>query len=64
MVVVPTDTALTSPVIEFIVAINVLLDDQVPPVPVELKIVESFKHIPAKPLIVPAFGGAVTVTVL
>jgi hypothetical protein len=33
-------------------------------VPVELKIVESFKHIPAKPLIVPAFGGAVTVTVL
>jgi hypothetical protein len=64
MVAVPADTAVTAPFVEFIVATPVLSDDQLPPVAVVVNVVVPFEHIALVPLIVPALGAAVTVTVL
>ena len=44
-----------------IVAIPVLLELQLPPATVELKVLEPATHIPCVPLNVPADGSAVTV---
>jgi len=65
MIAVPADTAVTAPFVEFIVATPVLSDDHVPPLfPFEDNEVEPLEQIAVVPLIVPAFGAAVTVTVL
>jgi hypothetical protein len=65
MIAVPADTAVTDPLVEFIVATPVLSDDHVPPLfPLEDNEVVPLEQIAVVPLIVPAFGAAVTVTVL
>jgi len=63
-VAVPADTAATAPELASIVATDVLLEDHVPPEPLVLNVVEPLEQIAVVPLIVPAFGAAVTVTVL
>jgi len=64
MIAVPADTAVTAPEVELMVATDALSEDHVPPVPVVLNVVEPLEQIAVVPLIVPAFGAAVTVTVL
>ena len=61
---VPADAAVTAPVVELMVATDALSEVHVPPVPVVLNVVEPLEHIAVVPLIVPAFGAAVTVTTL
>ena len=53
-----------TPVVELIVAILVLLELQLPPETVELKVVVLPTHISWSPLKVPANVGVLTVTVL
>ena len=65
MVAVPTETPVTSPVVAFTVATPVLFDDQLPPaLPLVVNVVTPLMQIFWLPLKVPAFGAAVTVTVL
>jgi len=64
MVVVPADTGVISPVVASIVATPVLADDHVPPDPVVVKVEDPLEQIACAPDSVPAFGCAVTVTVL
>jgi len=62
---VPADTAVTAPVVEFMVATPVLSDVHVPPAfPLDDNVVDPLEQIAVVPLIVPAFGAAVTVTTL
>ena len=62
---VPAATPLIAPVLLLTVATPVLLDDQAPPpVPLVVKVVVPATQIFCVPLKVPAFGAAVTVTVL
>ncbi len=63
MVVVPADTPVTAPVEAFIVATEVLLEDQAPASPLEESVVEPLAQMAVAPEMVPAFGTAVTVTV-
>ena len=61
----PADTGVITPVLGSIVATDGVPEDQVPPAsPFEVKVVEPLLHIACVPLIVPALGAAVTVTVL
>ena len=62
MVAVPALIPETSP--EFIVAIELLEEDQLPPIEVDEKVALSPTHIAWFPDKVPATGGAVTVMVL
>jgi hypothetical protein len=65
MVAVPAATPLIAPVLLLTVAIPVLLDDQAPPAfPLDEKVVVPATQMFCVPLKVPAFGAAVTVTVL
>ncbi len=67
IVTVPETTpeaGLTSPDVAFTVAKVKLPEDQVPPVEVDVNVVVWFAQIVWLPLNVPAFGAAVTVTVL
>ena len=60
----PADTAVITPVLGSIVATAGVPEDQVPASPFEVKDVEPVLHITCVPLNIPAFGAAVTVTVL
>ena len=60
----PADTAVITPVLGSIVATAGVPEDQVPASPSEVKVVVPVLHMACVPLIVPAFGAAVTVTVL
>jgi hypothetical protein len=60
---VPAATALTAPVVAFIVATLGVAEDQAPPETLALKVVDPFAQIAVVPEIVPAEGTAVTVTV-
>jgi hypothetical protein len=67
MVTVPETTPLKGdirPLVELMVAIDVLPEDHVPPVDVDVNVVVWFAHMVWLPLSVPATGAAVTVTVL
>ena len=64
MVAVPAATPVITPVVEFMVAIDVFDDDHVPPVCVEEKVVVNPTHTFCVPDKVPDTGAAVTVTVL
>jgi hypothetical protein len=64
MVAVPVETGVITPVDGLMVATAVLPEDQVPPIVVELNVVDEVEQITSVPLNVPAFGAAVTVTVL
>ena len=65
MVAVPEPTPVTSPVELFTVATPVAFEDQAPPVfPLDEKEVVPATQMFCVPLTVPAFGDAVTVTVL
>ena len=65
MVAVPTATPVTTPVLLLTVAVPVAPDVQAPPAfPVELNVVVPATQMFCVPLTVPAFGAAVTVTVL
>ena len=64
MIELPTATPVTAPVEEPIVATVGLAEDQVPPFTVEERVVVPLEQIAVVPDIVPAEGGAVTVTVL
>ena len=60
---VPAATALTAPVVAFIVATLGVAEVQDPPVTEDVKVEEPFAQIAVVPAIVPAVGTAVTVTV-
>jgi preprotein translocase subunit Sec61beta len=60
---VPADKLVTVPLEGLIVATIGFEEDQVPPVTVEPSVEEPFEQIEVVPEIVPADGGAVTVTV-
>ena len=62
IVAVPAATPVITPVFEFMVAIDVFDDDQLPPVCVEEKVVVNPTHTFWLPDTVPAFGAVVTVT--
>jgi hypothetical protein len=64
IVAVPADTPVTTPVVAFTVATNVLLLLQLPPaVPFEVNVTVEFLQMVSLTLLsVPAFGAAVTVT--
>ena len=65
MVAVPAPTPVTSPVELLTVATPVAFDDQAPPAaPFDEKVVVPAAQMVCVPLSVPAFGAAVTVTVL
>jgi hypothetical protein len=65
MVAVPAETPVTTPVLLFTVATPAAFEDQVPPVfPLDEKEVVPATQMFCVPLTVPAFGAAVTVTVL
>ena len=65
MVAVPTATPVTTRVLLFTVAMPVAPDVQAPPAfPFDEKVVVPAAQIVCVPLNVPAFGAAVTVTVL
>ena len=65
MVAVPEPTPVTKPVLLFTVATPVASDVQAPPAfPFDEKVVVPAAQIVCVPLSVPAFGAAVTVTVL
>ena len=59
----PAATPVTTPVLEFTVAIAVFEEDQDPPVTVELNVVVPEIQMACVPLNVPALGGVVTVMV-
>jgi hypothetical protein len=61
-VAVPGASAVTRPVVELMVATEVLEEDQVPPVAIEVKVEEDPTQSDWVPLSVPAEGVAVTVT--
>ena len=64
MVEVPAATGVITPVDPFIVALAVTDDVHVPPeVPFDVNVVEPVEHMACVPLMVPAFGPAVTVTI-
>jgi hypothetical protein len=63
-VAVPAATPVTTPLVALTVAIAVLLDDHVPPVTVEAKVVVAPVNTVGVPERVPDVGGAETVTVL
>ena len=60
---VPTETPVTTPVVEFTVARAGFKELQLPPAAVEANVVVNPVQIFWFPLKVPAFGAAVTVTV-
>ncbi len=60
----PAETPDTTPVELLIVATPVLPEDHAPPDTVELNVVVPLLQIACVPLIEPALGAAVTVTVL
>ena len=63
MFVLPGANAVTTPVLEFIVATSVLLLDHVPPgSPLVARFNVPFTQVELKPLIVPATGAGTTVT--
>ena len=65
MVAVPAATPDITPVPDTTVATAVFDDDHAPPVlPLDVKVVEPVLQIACVPLSVPAFGAAVTETVL
>ena len=64
MIELPTATPVTAPVAEPIVAAAEFAEDHVPPFTVEERVVVPLEQIASVPEIVPAEGGAVTVTVL
>ena len=65
MVAVPAATPVTTPVLLLTVAIPVLFEVQAPPAaPLDEKVVVPATQMFCVPLSVPAFGDAVTVTVL
>ncbi len=65
MVAVPAETPVTTPVLLLTVAIPVLFEVQAPPaVPLDENVVVPATQMFCVPLTVPAFGAAVTVTVL
>ena len=65
MVAVPEPTPVTKPVLLFTVATPVASDVQAPPAfPLDEKVVVPATQMFCVPLTVPAFGEAVTVTVL
>jgi hypothetical protein len=65
MVEVPAATPVTTPVLLLTVAIPVLFEVQAPPAtPLDEKVVVPATQMFCVPLSVPAFGAAVTVTVL
>jgi hypothetical protein len=63
MVAVPAATPVTTPVVAFTVATEVLEDDQVPPETVEVNVVVPVPQMVWVPPKVPALAAAVTVTV-
>jgi len=63
MVAVPAATPVTSPELEFTVAMAVLLLVQEPPGAVEVNKVVPFKQMFCVPATVPAIGGVITVSV-
>ena len=64
MVAVPAAKPVTTPVLLLTVAIPVLFEVQAPAAPLDEKVVVPATQIFCIPLTVPAFGAAVTVTVL
>ena len=64
MTEVPADTPVTTPVDELMDATDGVPDDQVPPFPFVDKVVVPLEQIEDVPLIVPAEGAAVTVTIV
>ena len=64
MFAIPAATATTDPDAELMLATDVLSVDQEPPEPFVLNSVEPLEQIAVVPVIVPAFGEAVTVTIL
>jgi len=65
MVAVPAATPVTTPVLLLTVAVPVAFDVQAPPAaPFDEKVVVPATQMFCVPLTVPAFGAAVTVTVL
>ncbi len=65
MVAVPTATLVITPVLLFTVAMPVAFEVHAPPaVPLVVKVVVPATQMFCVPLNVPAFGAAVTVTVL
>jgi hypothetical protein len=64
MVAVPGVSAVTSPVVELIVATAELEEDQVPPVAVEVKVEVEPTQSDCVPVRVPALTSVDTVTVL
>jgi len=56
IVAVPADTGVISPVVALMVAIDVLLEDHVPPVPVVVKVDVPFEQIACAPDNVPGLG--------
>jgi hypothetical protein len=63
MTAVPALTPATAPVELLIVATAGVAEDQLPPLTDEVKVEEPLEQIAVVPEIVPAEGGAVTVTV-
>ena len=64
MVEVPAATGVIPPVDAFIVAFNISEEVHVPPeAPFDANVVVPLEHRACVPLMVPAFGAAVTVTV-
>jgi hypothetical protein len=63
MTAVPALTPETAPVAALMVATAGVAEDQLPPVTDEVRIVDPFAQIAVVPEILPADGGAVTVTV-
>jgi len=62
---VPAETPVTTPVLGSTVATLVVAEVNTPPLfPFDTNVVVPFEHICAVPLKLPAFGAAVTVTVL
>ncbi len=60
---VPALTPATAPVEALIVATEVVAEDQLPPVTEDVNVEEPLEQIAVVPEMVPALGGAVTVTV-
>lgn len=63
MVELPADTPVTTPVVAFTVAAEVLLLLQLPPLLLLAKVVVEPMHTNVVPLMVPAFGSGLTVIV-
>ena len=64
MVEIPAATGVITPVDAFIVTLAISDDDHVPPeAPSDVNVVVPVEHMACVPLMVPAFGPAVTVTI-